>query len=173
MRCVRSHSLRSSRKTLATTAASGRRTASCGPGFVKPSRWTEHGTSGVSQYCIGGDQIVYHSDEQKYAGVLFLTPDAPPATGTTMVRSRATKGRTVAESMAIGRVASEYAPRIEADMYKGKLLDPTAWEPVDTIGNVYNRLVLWDARMAHHATNYFGSSLQNGRLFQLFFFDAD
>lgn len=138
---------------------------------LKITKWEEHGTNGVFQYCVGGDQIVYHSDAQKYAGVLFLTPNAPPSTGTTMVRSAWNKSRSVDEALRNGKLAPEHAQSVAKAMYGGKLLDPTAWEPVDTIGNVYNRLVLWDARMAHHASNYFGDTKENGRLFQLFFFD--
>ena len=50
-------------------------------------------------------------------------------------------------------------------------LDPTEFETVDSVGNVYNRLVLFDSKCIHAATDYFGTCKENGRLFQLFFFD--
>lgn len=135
--------------------------------------WDGHGYNGVFQFCVGGDQIVYHSDVQKWAGVVFLTPDAPPQSGTTLYRSRRTKGRTVDESVEIMRRNRGFYPKpadAEREMYHGKLLDPTAWEAVDVVGNVYNRLVVWDARLVHAASCYFGDSKDNGRLFQMFFF---
>lgn len=135
--------------------------------------WDEQGTNGVFQYCVGGDQIVYHSDQQTHAAVVYLTPDAPPSSGTTLVRSRLTKGRTVDETLRLHKIDPQYRPRVEQEMYGGKLLDGTAWEPVDVLGNVYNRLVLWDARMAHHASAYFGHDLRSGRLFQMFFFSCE
>ena len=51
--------------------------------------------------------------------------------------------------------------------------DSTSYEVVDKVANVYNRLVLWDAKAIHAATNYFGDSIENARFFQLFFFDVE
>lgn len=138
--------------------------------------WDNYGYNGVFQFCVGGDTIVYHSDSQMWAGVVFLAPDAPPSAGTTIYRSKATRGRTVEESLTLmsrtpgqPRTSPQDCQRL---MYEHKLLDRTAWEQVDVIGNVYNRLVLWDARLVHAATDYFGSNKENGRLFQMFFFDT-
>lgn len=39
----------------------------------------------------------------------------------------------------------------------------------DTVGNVFNRLVLYDATKFHKSSKYFGSNLQDGRLTQVFF----
>jgi hypothetical protein len=50
-------------------------------------------------------------------------------------------------------------------------LDETDFEMVDRIGNVYNRLILFDAKCLHAGINYFGTNKEDGRLFQLFFFD--
>ena len=146
---------------------------------VRITHWEEHGFNGVFQWCKAGDQIVFHSDLQQYAGVLFLTPDAPPQAGTTLYRSRETKGRTVEESMAALAYRPVFADgkvlpsreSTERRMYHGKLLDPTAWEVVDSFGNVYNRLVLWNARLVHAASCYFGTTKEDARLFQMFFFN--
>jgi hypothetical protein len=51
--------------------------------------------------------------------------------------------------------------------------DSTQFDVVDTVGNVYNRLVIWDALTIHAATKYFGTDLHNSRLFHLFFFDVE
>jgi hypothetical protein len=50
--------------------------------------------------------------------------------------------------------------------------DITKWDLMDTIGNRYNRLVLYRGDMFHSSLNYFGSTPQDGRLFQLFFFST-
>ena len=42
-------------------------------------------------------------------------------------------------------------------------------EPLDVIGNVYNRLVLYNANKYHKSSKYFGSDLFTGRLTQVFF----
>jgi hypothetical protein len=134
--------------------------------------WDAHATNGVFQFCVGGDQVVYHSDENTHAAVLYLTPNAPPESGTTLYRSRKLGGRTVDEVMAARKLDHTFKPHVSREFYDGKLLDPTAWEPVDVIGNRYNRLVIWDARLVHSASCYFGHSKETGRLFQMFFFNA-
>nr|BDD46030.1 hypothetical protein 7 [bacterium] len=50
-------------------------------------------------------------------------------------------------------------------------LDGTPFEPVDVLGNVYNRLVIFDASCIHSASEYFGTVMENSRLWQMFFFD--
>jgi len=122
--------------------------------------WEKYGTNGCFQYCVGGDQLVYHCDTQQYAGVLFLTPDAPVTTGTSLFRSIHTKNMKVPE-------------KDHATVFQNGYLDPTQFERVDSVGNVYNRLVLFDSLTIHAASEYFGSTKENGRLFQLFFFDLE
>jgi hypothetical protein len=119
--------------------------------------WAKHGTNGCFQYCIGGDQLVYHYDGQQYAGILFLTPDAPPMSGTSFYRSKYTKNMKVFNDDNI--------------VFQNGFLDPTGFDVVDVVGNVYNRLVIFDAKLIHAASCYFGTNKENSRLFQLFFFD--
>lgn len=127
---------------------------------IKIKNWDHYGVNGCFQYCIAGDQLVYHYDTQEYAGVLFLTPDAPPNTGTSFYRSKYTKKI---------KIEQQDIPVT----FKNGFLDSTEFDVVDVVGNVYNRLVLFDAQMIHAASTYFGNSIENGRLFQLFFFDLD
>ena len=128
----------------------------------KIKNWDYYGTNGCFQYCIAGEQLVYHKDTQEYAGVLFLTPEAPPQTGTTFYRSKYTK------KMKLSDNDSDHSI-----VFKNGFYDSTEFEVVDVVGNVYNRIVLFDARMIHSASCYFGTNIENGRLFQLFFFDLD
>jgi hypothetical protein len=128
---------------------------------VRIKNWDKYGTNGCFQYCIAGDQLVYHCDQQEYAGVLFLTPDAPPNTGSSFYRSKHTRKMKVPN------------PDEHATVFRHGYLDSTEFELVDTVGNVYNRIVLFDSKMIHSASEYFGVTKENGRLFQLFFFDLD
>lgn len=116
------------------------------------------------QACVSSDLLVYHSDTQDWAAIIYLTPEPPPESGTSFFRSKHTRVRHASE------VSST---EIEAMTYGGKLLDRTAWEEIDRTGNIYNRLVIWDAKLVHAATNYFGTSPENGRLFEMFFFDME
>jgi len=124
--------------------------------------WEEQPINGRFQVCTAEDPIVYHSDDQSHAGVLFLTPGAPTESGLTLVRSRRTGARRPPQDEERVRTT-----------FDGTLYDVTAWETVDKIGNVYNRLVLWDARLIHAASCYFGTKLEDARLFWMFFFNAE
>jgi len=44
---------------------------------------------------------------------------------------------------------------------------------VDQIANVYNRLVLYRGDHFHMSLDYFGQGLEDGRLFQTFFFNTE
>lgn len=126
----------------------------------KIKNWDYYDTNGVFQVCISGDQLVYHTDTQQYAAIIFLTPDAPPQTGTTFYRSKNTKNNKV---------------NIDEHniVFKNGYLDSTEFDVVDVIGNLYNRIVLFDAQLIHAASAYCGNTDINGRLFQIFFFDLE
>lgn len=115
-------------------------------------------SNGIFQVCTAEDPLVYHYDLQQWAGALFLSPSAPAETGTSFFRSRLTNAR-------LGEVDDR--------SFSGGFYDRTQFELIDTIGNVYNRLVLWNAKLIHSANAYNGTNLETGRLFQLFFFDAE
>lgn len=52
-------------------------------------------------------------------------------------------------------------------------LDGTPYDRVDMFGNIFNRLVIFDAGCIHGASEYFGSDFQDGRFWHMFFFDAE
>lgn len=138
----------------------------------KITSWDKYGVNGCFQYCTAEDPIVYHYDSQNYAGVIYLTPDAPPEAGTTFFRSKANKLTKIFDSPqaeATGRSFDE----LHAETFKTGFYDSTQFDVVDVVGNVYNRLVVWDALTLHAATKYFGTDLHNSRLFHLFFFDVE
>jgi hypothetical protein len=124
-------------------------------------RWHEHDMNGRFQICTAETPIVYHTDAQTHAGTLYLTPDAPPEAGLSLWRSKCNGSRRGAAS-----------DEDNAIMFGG-FMDRTKWELVDRIGNVYNRLVLWDGSLIHSASNYFGTNKENCRLFAMFFFDCE
>jgi tetratricopeptide (TPR) repeat protein len=123
--------------------------------------WEEHEMNGRFQYSMEGEPLVYHCDLQKWAAMIYLTPDAPLETGT---GSFALKNTKIFHSSQEGIIAA----------FRGdgaQNLDKTIFEPVDAIGNVYNRLVIFNAGYLHAALGYFGYKPENARLWQMFFFD--
>lgn len=127
---------------------------------MKITQWEEHGMNGRFQTNWAGDPLVFHADSQTYAGMIYLTPKAPYSCGTTLLAHKKTRIRHVTE---------EGSDRC---FVQGNL-DGTVYEPVDVIGNVYNRLAIFDAQCLHTASNYFGYDAHTGRLWQMFFFDAE
>lgn len=126
----------------------------------KITKWTEtHGMCGRFQYCTAEDDLVYHCDGQTLAGMVYLTPDAPLSCGTSLYAHKRTGLRNENDFKDIN-VFGETG-----------FFDKTKFELVDTAGNVFNRLILFDAKCIHSANEYFGTDINNSRLFHLFFFD--
>ncbi|MGB0846309.1 MAG: DUF6445 family protein [Thiolinea sp.] len=138
----------------------------------KITNWDNHIYNGVFQYCTAQDALVYHTDNQTYAAVVFLTPDAPPECGTSFYKSRF-NGLMHAPTEQDCKHLNKSEGELVTEMFAGNYYDKTRWETVDVIGNVYNRMVLWDAKKVHAASEYFGDTLENSRLFHMFFFDAE
>jgi hypothetical protein len=130
----------------------------------KITEWESHGMNGRFQVAWAGEPLVYHCDSQKWGGMLYLTPGAPYQCGTTLYAHKQTRARNYYEEG--WDAAWVNAP---GDCH----LDGTPFEPVDVLGNVYNRLVIFDASAIHSASQYFGTVKENARLWQMFFFDTE
>jgi hypothetical protein len=139
---------------------------------LKITNWNHGGyANGIFQFCTADQPIVYHVDQQMYAAMVYLTPDAPPQTGTAMYRSKVNGIRKFPGQES--RMGQEYV-----DVFKGlsnemNFYDGTQFEKVDEVGNVYNRLVIFNSSQLHAATEYFGDAIDNARFFHMFFFDVE
>lgn len=120
--------------------------------------WDNHGFNGCFQITTAEDPQVYHCDTQKWAAMIYLTPNAPADSGTRLHVHKETGLHHGLESE-IGNA------------FSGGFFDSTKFDTVALAGNVFNRLVIMDARHIHSAGTYFGNSKETGRLVQLFFFD--
>ena len=129
----------------------------------KIAAWQEHGMNGRFQICWSGEPLVYHCDSQQWGGMLYLTPNAPYQCGTTLYANKQTRARTYYDDG-----WDDAWKDVPGDSH----LDGTPFEPVDVLGNVYNRLVIFDASAIHSASEYFGTVKENARLWQMFFFDT-
>jgi hypothetical protein len=128
----------------------------------KITLWEEHQFNGCFQVTSAENQQVYHCDENHWAGVIYLTPDPPPESGTCLYRSKAT-------GMKDG---VEVKSSLDNSTFSGGFYDSTKFDLVDKVGNLYNRLVLFKSTRIHSAGPYFGTNLGNGRLVHLFFFNT-
>lgn len=124
--------------------------------------------TGSFQYTTARDRSWIHADNgTSWAGVIYLTPDAPLSGGTGLFRHKAT-GLCKSPRNADGSVNREILDQIYNDSQ-----DMTKWEMTDFIGNKYNRLVMYRGDIFHTSLDYFGKDMYDGRLFQTFFFNTE
>ena len=106
------------------------------------------------QICQEGVKTWIHHDDGEWAGVLYLTPNAPISAGTGIYRHKQT---------GIYKGPSNASNEKDDD-----------WELITMIGNVYNRLVLYKGNLYHKSIiPGFGNTNENSRLTQVFFFNTD
>ena len=124
----------------------------------KITNWEEQGINGCFQITTADDPQVYHHDLQKWAAMIYLTPNAPVESGTRLHRSK------INGTMHMNDDDIKNA-------FVGGFYDSTKFDTIADAGNLYNRLVIMDAQNIHSAGNYFGHNNETGRLTHLFFFD--
>ena len=138
------------------------------PAGGKITRWDMDQYTGSFQYTTSRDRSWIHADQTTiWAGVCYLTPDAPLSAGTGLFRHKPT--------------GLEMAPRNPDGSYNMELLnqiyqdsqDMTKWEMTERLSNKFNRLVIYRGDYFHMSLDYFGTDKYNGRLFQTFFFDTE
>lgn len=118
----------------------------------------ESSYNGVFQIMRSHDPQVYHYDTQRWAGMIYLSPNAPLISGTRLHKSKVNGTRHRDE------------PNCD-DAFRGDFYDSTKFEIADSAANIYNRLLIMDAGSFHSAGPYFGNTMESGRLTHLFFFD--
>lgn len=117
-----------------------------------------HFTGGTFQIMVSTDPQVYHFDQQKWAAMVYLTPNAPIESGTKLYKSK------------YHNIRTGYDEGVD-EYFNGDFFDSTKWEVADTVSNFYNRLIIMHAKCVHSAGAYFGNTFETGRLTHLFFFD--
>lgn len=116
--------------------------------------WMSQPMNGMFQKTNEDDMLVYHADSQDYAAAVYLTKDAENM-GTSFWMDKSFKERRPPNDAGLcDQIFTPY-----------NLVHGDNWELVDKVGHVYNRLVIWDAKMIHSASSY-----RKQRLVQLFFF---
>lgn len=89
-----------------------------------------------------------HNDSYNYSAIIYLTPDSPIESGTTILKS-------INSSIEL----------------KTTRFDITKWKIIDKIGNKFNRILIFDCRQYHVPSSYFGINNIDGRLTQVIWFN--
>ena len=115
--------------------------------------------NGSFQYTTADHTSWIHRDNTEWSLVVYLTPDAPVDGGTKLYLHKAT-GLTKTDN-----------PEIEK-LFNKDSHNHDAWHILDKIGNRFNRGTLFKGHNSHMSDQYFGTCLEDGRLFQTFFFNT-
>ena len=108
---------------------------------------------------------VIHTDQNTvFAAVLYLTPDAPLDSGTSLFKPNAKFDEEKYQWS-----LKENDKRFD----EGKLIMDTSYhdmfDEIVRVNNVYNTLILYEGRHYHAANQFFGKTLKDSRLAQVFF----
>lgn len=123
--------------------------------------------TGSFQYTLSSDRSWIHSDSTTdWAAVLYLTPDAPVTAGTGIFKHKKTGWMTFDYKNNDPEYLKSAPPGHDSQDY-------TKWEMVDRFGNLFNRMIMYRADNYHVSLDYFGNTKENGRLFQVFFFNTE
>ena len=110
-------------------------------------------------------QGVIHTDHSTvFAGVLYLTPDAPLNAGTSLFKKNKTFDEVKYQQALNDNDARFKAGEIAMDTSYHSMFDE-----IVRINNVYNTLIIYEGRHFHAANQFFGKTLEDSRLAQVFF----
>lgn len=110
-------------------------------------------------------QGVIHTDKNTiFAGVLYLTPDAPLNSGTSLFRKNKTFDETKYNQALVQNDVRFKAGEIVMDISYHNMFDE-----IVRVNNVYNTLILYEGEHYHAANQFFGKTLEDSRLAQVFF----
>lgn len=118
------------------------------------------------------NEIFKHTEKNYWAAVVYLTPNAPVDSGTTIYTDKTYNISNMKELIHKNTFTRSESEKIigELSLYGS---DSSKWYSTTKLGNVYNRMVIYDAAYYHQASRYFGNSKDNCRLIQIFFFNTN
>ena len=120
--------------------------------------WPEDSYNGSFQIVTEDGKSWIHRDATDWSAVVFLTPN-PPKNGGTKIYIHKPTQKSYADT-------KDLEEQMNKSTYKEE-----DWELLDRIGNQYNRCILFRGKRCHISDRYFGKDLNDGRLFQTFFFN--
>jgi hypothetical protein len=115
--------------------------------------------NGSFQFATKYDKSWIHRDNTEYSAIIYLTPDAPISSGT--------------ETFMHNKLNTTYGKGDNENTLSNDAYDKSKWEVLDSIGNLYNRMIIFNGLQSHQSKVYFGDDKNNGRLFQVFFFNIE
>lgn len=115
-----------------------------------------------------GDSWVHQDNDVKLAFIIYLNPEAPKTSGTTLY-----KCKNVQKWQSYMNSNEGYNTLKTINRVENTHLYEELFEPVDIIGNVFNRLIIYSGDTYHKSNDYFGDNTRTGRLTQVGFITED
>ena len=120
----------------------------------------------------GEVDLTTHFDDTEWAAIIYLVPDELCQGGFSLFRHKSTQLSGPPTDKELAELGFESYQQWEEQSYYPDKLKPNEWEETLHISMRFNRLVLVQAsRLFHRASSGFGTSPENGRLTQRFFFE--
>ena len=110
--------------------------------------------------------VSFHKDskhEKRLAGIIYLNPDANLQDGTGFFKYK--DGTMDAIEL--------QTTNFEENTHTLFTFDKTLWTEVSRVGNIFNRLVIFNGIYYHKPLSVFGDNINNGRLIQGFAIDIE
>lgn len=110
-----------------------------------------------------GSGLIHQDGDVVFAGIIYLSPDAPLDAGTSIYR----KNKLYDE-----KAYCEAMTQNDEMLTTGKMPSfeyHQMFEETVRVNNVYNSLILFEGDQYHSANNFFGTTKENSRLTQTFF----
>ena len=110
-------------------------------------------------------QGVIHTDHSTiFAAVLYLTPNAPLNSGTSLFK----KNKKFDEKAYL-QALDENDARFKAGNIEMDTAYHDMFDEIVRVNNVYNTLIIYEGRHFHAANQFFGKTVEDSRLAQVFF----
>ena len=110
-----------------------------------------------------GRGVLHQDTNTIFAGIVYLTPDAPLSAGTSLFKPNASFDEEKYHA-AIKQNDSNFKANKPVSTEYHNMFDETV-----RVNNIYNTLIIFNAQSYHAANEFFGNNLENGRMAQVFF----
>ena len=131
--------------------------------------------NGLFQWCNYTDKSWIHTDiPGTWAGVLYLTPNPPPGSGTGFFMHKETGIKVKipdSNPVEVEDISGAMDPINIKLVRDGKYTEK--WELIEEVSNEFNKLILYRGDYWHSSLKYFGNTIYDSRLFQTFFFTTE
>jgi hypothetical protein len=111
-----------------------------------------------------GSGVIHVDSDTIFAAVLYLSPDAPLNSGTSLFKPNQSF-----DEEKYQWYLKENDRRFDAGKLIMDITYHSMFDEIVRINNVYNTLVLYEGRHYHAANQFFGKTLKDSRLTQVFF----